>query len=707
MPDGTRAQLEVLPTDEAAGFAPTLLYRDTPLHDRVQPYREVLPLEGAAPDLVILFGVGLGYTAAGALHLCPKARVVAWEPVPEMAAIARDVLQREWNLGASVVLEEDLADFQARLIEALRRARSAAVVELSALAALEPAHAASFRDAVRAAIDATSLAQGAELDHAQLQNIADVAPHLAGARSFAGLAGALGGVPGVAVPTAPDAAALASIRALHASCCVVATAEAAPALAAGGAAPDVIVVRRAGPPDAAQWAAAAGAVLALCPESHPDWWTAPCAARLALLHTATPWLDPQDELGPRATFAWGDELPVILAALHLGLGPLYVSALSYGDDARWNLLSAPVRRDMLLRRWAHAASVELRELPPAGAPGTHHAAAPGRFTAALAAGGAPFRGPDLAAATRALDTLARDLAHAATLAEPARSAYVTRRAESDTFTRALTAPALAHDGDLFAALDGARTLLAAFGEPPRPAPPAATNETVRVFIGALPGEEVPARVLLAAIERHTHARLAVRFVGPEIVDALGPRAAALPRAYWPFLVPALCGHEGRALYVEPSVLVQGDVLDAWNAPLGPNVALVPSQGPVSLAVIDAGRAPWDAPFLERLLAGQESPSALLAAGSAPGIGALPEAWQARDEAPLLASAIRFTCEPWLPWKRDLHPAAWIWEAAFVLAANQDALSVNEIQRAEAQGHVRAGFAEAARSLAGATSAVTR
>lgn len=707
MPEGTRAQLEVLPTDEAAGFAPTLLYRGTPLHDRVQPYREVLPLEGASPELVILFGVGLGYTAAGALHLCPAARVLAWEPVPEMAAVARDVLQREWNIAASVVLEEDLADFQARLIDALRRTRSAAVIELSTLAALEPGLAGRFREAVRAAIDATSLSAGAPLDAPCLQNVADNAPQLAGARSYTGTAGALAGVPGLAVPAVPGPEALASIRALHGSCCVVAAADAAPALAAAGAAPDVVVVRNTAAPDAAQWSAAGGAVLAICPESHPDWWTVPCAARFVFLHTGTPWLDPQDDLGTRATFAWGHELPVLLAALHAGLGPLYVSELPYGDDVRWNLLSAPVRRDMLLRRWAQSTSTELRELPPAGAPNPHAAAAPARFAATLRAAGSPFHGPDLAAAGRALDVLGRDLAHAATLAEPARSAYVTRRAESDTFTRALTATALAEGGDLCAALDGARTLLAAFGDPPRAAAPDAAGETVRVFIGALPGEEVPARVLLAAIERHTRARLAVRFVGPEIADALGPRAAALPRATWPFLVPALCGHEGRALYVEPSVLVQGDVLDAWNAPLGRHVALVPAEGPASIAVIDAGRAPWDAAFLERLFSGRETPAALLAAGSAPGIGALPEAWQARDEAPLLASAIRFTCEPWLPWKRDLHPAAWIWEAAFVLAATSGALGVNEVQRAEAQGHVRAGFAEAAKHLAAAAATVTR
>ena len=113
MPDSTDAgraapRLEIVPADAARDLCPTLLLDGQTLHDPVQPYGDVLSLEGKRPAVIALFGVGLGYTVAGALRLCPTARVVAWEPLTEMASIARRMLADEWRLSDSAPVETDL-----------------------------------------------------------------------------------------------------------------------------------------------------------------------------------------------------------------------------------------------------------------------------------------------------------------------------------------------------------------------------------------------------------------------------------------------------------------------------------------------------------------------------------------------------------------------------------------------------------------------
>ncbi|HNX20144.1 MAG TPA: hypothetical protein PKG80_07705, partial [Acidobacteriota bacterium] len=48
-------------------------------------------------------------------------------------------------------------------------------------------------------------------------------------------------------------------------------------------------------------------------------------------------------------------------------------------------------------------------------------------------------------------------------------------------------------------------------------------------------------------------------------------------------------------------------------------------------------------------------------------GELPPEWSWRDQAPLGAAAVRFTCPEWAPWRSDLHPCAYLWAARCGLA----------------------------------------
>jgi hypothetical protein len=287
------------------------------------------------------------------------------------------------------------------------------------------------------------------------------------------------------------------------------------------------------------------------------------------------------------------------------------------------------------------------------------------------------------------------------------AAYLERRAGADPLVAAFVSPALEVPGrDAGAALDdAARAAERVLGEigpaRGRGGPCTASGTPIRVFVGAKPGEEIAARVLLAGMERAAGRRLEVRFALPEIESLFGARAAALPRGVWPLLVPALCQFEGRALYVEPSALVLGDVARLWDAGMGGKHALFPSNGPASIALVDAARSPWDGEVLERTIGSGTKTAASLRPDSAAGTGALPAAWQFRDEASLAADAIRFTCEPWLPWRSDLHPAAWLWDACFDAAVISGHVVPSDVERAAADVAIRPALAARAQWLAGA------
>jgi hypothetical protein len=701
---GTR--IELVPADEARGHCPTLRVDGTLWHDPVQPYRPVFALDGARPDVVAVFGLGLGYTAAGALQLNPRARVVAWEPIAEVRELAEALLRDEWQLADRVVVEGQAADFQARLLTACRGARSMASLELPALRESDPDRTRQFRRVVQEVVDADTLTS-LPADRGASDPL-EVLPQIASHPRMCEVTGPWRGQTALLLADLPDESMRAAIARCHGRCQIAAPARLAPALARAGLQPDLVLVREASPPSEETCSVLAESLVGISPDSHPAWWTAPSAGRFVLGHSSTAWLLPDGDPGQVLSYRWGPEVPLAVAALTLGARTLVPVGFERSHDAHWNWLAASRRRQRIIRRLAGQTGAEVLdwsgkadELPEPGQRPDLRAA----LQRAEPIGHSALRAA-LARSRRALERLRRE-SERMSPALPARglAAYAAHRAEADPFTRVhVTLPLaepLEHGDDDALDLEtvwsrAAETLDRAeqrlgFAERVTPSPEAVPCQKgpLRVFVGAGRELAVPAVVLERQIRRQASGPVEVVPLADALAERFGPRARALPAAAGKLLIPALCGFEGRGLYVEPSVLVFGDVLELEAVDMAGAAALAPLDGPASILLVDAERADWDPDKV--LAAAQAQPEALeslLLPSVSRGIGKLDESWCRRDDPSLQASAVRITCEPWLPWLSAHHPSGWAWEAMLAAAIAEQALDRHALNAALGAGTLR-------------------
>lgn len=704
----SRPIVHVVPGDDSAGLCPTLTVDGLAMHDRVQPYQEVLPLEGKEPEVIALFGVGLGYTAAGALLLAPNAKVIAWEPIQEMADIARRMLGDEWNLADRVVIETDLADFQARLLEAVTDARSLATIELAALAQRSPDLVAAFRQIVDEVIDADTLGALATTSSEGWANVGRAAQRMTSVPLFSSLAGTMAGRPAVVVTTAALATPeLDLLRSLVPSALLVATPASAAMLRREGFIPELVVVRDDQPPAPDLLGALVLSTVAIAPDSHPGWWEVACSAQLVFGHTSTAWMFGEEDPSAIISFRFGAEIPLALTAIALGARPIALVVASGDREQRWNLLHSARRAERVMARCGALAGtsfVGLQALvatPRYGGPQlTDLARSKGRPL------GAGELQRQLARARRAVGRIAREQRQfQRDEGQELLSLYLKMRAGGHPFTRAFMAESdhssvpstemwVGRRETAFGLLDWMEEQL-----PPALVPTGGIittevadrgHDPVRVFVAAESTDDVAVRVLLWSIDRFTSRRVEVRHLRHEIPARLGARAAALPLSLQMLLVPSLCGHQGKAIVVDPTTVLLEDIGLLWDQPLGPHWGLVPAEGSHGLALIDCARAPWGAvDIFTRHERGEALAAALLKPGTSPGIGKLPVEWAERDRATLETAAVRFTCAPWMPWKRDLHPLTWMWEYQLLVAAQEGYLSRAMLEEAVARGDVRA------------------
>ncbi len=703
-----RPIVTIVPGDDEQGLCPTLIVDGVPMHDPIQPYAEVLGLEGREPQVVAAFGVGLGYGAAGALLLVPDTVVVAFEPIEEMAEIARRMMAEEWNLSSRVFIETDLADFQARLMDAVAGNQSLATIELAALAQQHPEWATAFRGVIDEVVDADTLGSMQAISSEGWANIGRAADRLAGTPLLSSLSGALNGRAAVVVTDSqPSAETLDELRRARAHSTFVATPAAAIALHAQGLSCDLVIVSDADAPSASLAGVLDSTTLAIAPEADPAWWNVPAAARLVFGHSAVSWMFSEGDPSAVFSLSFGSTLPLAMASLSLGARPIAVVVAPPARDAGWNLMSAQTRTERVLSRCAGLAGSEFVPLQTiANKPSL--ANPPGGLADLARTHGRSLGHAELqralSRARRAVGRLSREQRQfVRTPLRDLLGIYLRFRAEGNTFTKSFLVASSqsgltpeAHAGlreTAFGLIDWIEEQL-----PPAPVSTSGTitqeihdrrDDPIRVFIADTKGAEVATRVLLWSIDRFTNRRVEVRHLKHEIPARLGARAAALPSSMQMLLVPALCNNDGQAIFIDARTVVLEDLALLWEMPLDGQAALLPADGHGGIALIDAARASWRAvDVVNRFEKHEDLDRVLLAPGKSPGIGVLPAEWCERDRLSLESAAVRFTCEPWMPWKRELHPLTWLWEFQLLHALEDGYLSKPMLADASVRGEVR-------------------
>lgn len=94
----------------------------------------------------------------------------------------------------------------------------------------------------------------------------------------------------------------------------------------------------------------------------------------------------------------------------------------------------------------------------------------------------------------------------------------------------------------------------------------ASNSPLRIFIGFDPRQVVSYTALCTSLIRHSSKPLAIT---PLVIETLPlERRGLTPFTFSRFLVPYLCGYEGRALFLDADIMARADVSELFEIAQG-------------------------------------------------------------------------------------------------------------------------------------------
>jgi hypothetical protein len=237
-----------------------------------------------------------------------------------------------------------------------------------------------------------------------------------------------------------------------------------------------------------------------------------------------------------------------------------------------------------------------------------------------------------------------------------------------------------------------------------------TAEPLRVFVGADESQMVAARVLEFSIRRHASRPVALT----PMIDLPVPRPRDRrnrPRttfSFYRFLIPGLCNHQGRALYLDADMLVFADLAELWDIPFGESKVLCTYQSDApaqwtttpfahpgrqfSVMLLDCARLDWD---IEKIVRGlddgrysySELMSGLCVVPPGEIADAIPPDWNRLESYdPGKTRLLHYTVVPTQPWRSTENPLRDLWMDAY-----RDALRAGAVDPAEVRRGIQSGF----------------
>jgi len=244
------------------------------------------------------------------------------------------------------------------------------------------------------------------------------------------------------------------------------------------------------------------------------------------------------------------------------------------------------------------------------------------------------------------------------------------------------------------------------------------EEPLRVFVGAAPSELIAAKVLEHTIRAHT--RLRVEF-SPMLVPQPRPRRREnRPRtsfSYKRFMIPALAGYRGRALYMDSDMQVFADLREVFSLPFGAAKVLCtrppgPAEGAPELAskshagrgmafmMLDCSRLDWD---VARIVADldrgayryEDLMQSICILPPSEVVEGIPPEWNSleRYEAGRTKN-LHYTVIKTQPWRNDSNPLRAIWERAYHETVDAGAIGLEEVLQAIRFGWAKPALADA-------------
>lgn len=246
------------------------------------------------------------------------------------------------------------------------------------------------------------------------------------------------------------------------------------------------------------------------------------------------------------------------------------------------------------------------------------------------------------------------------------------------------------------------------------------GEPIRVFIGSGEASVIEREVLIYSFFKHTQRPLDIRvFNGThnslEHAGGIDPIPLTLPLKYrmghtefglYRFFVPQLCGHSGRAIYLDSDIICLGDIAELFDRPFdGADCLAVPypkASGETwwraSVMLMECARITFDLSTIfaaidegqfEEVEMYRMSPRFL--ARYPHQIGALETAWNDHDHYDANTKLLHFTNMYTQPWKHTGHPHAGLWFRYFREAIADGWVSEDDIELSIRRNYTRSAL----------------
>jgi hypothetical protein len=226
---------------------------------------------------------------------------------------------------------------------------------------------------------------------------------------------------------------------------------------------------------------------------------------------------------------------------------------------------------------------------------------------------------------------------------------------------------------------------------------------IRVYVGATEVEMLPVKVLEYSIRKHASMSVEVIPLHQSGLEIPLPRDAKnqprSPFSFQRFLIPALTGYRGRAIYLDSDMLVFKDIRALWTLPfVGAELLVVcePDNSgrrpQFSVVVLNCDNLRWDIrEIVQDLDQGQLNYEELMyemtiAKNVRPDID---PAWNMLERFCERETALlHFTDMNTQPWVSRENPLGYLWTRDLIEAIDAGALSTDFVKQEVAVGHVR-------------------
>lgn len=228
-------------------------------------------------------------------------------------------------------------------------------------------------------------------------------------------------------------------------------------------------------------------------------------------------------------------------------------------------------------------------------------------------------------------------------------------------------------------------------------------EPMRIFCGADRSQRLAFEVLAHSIRRHASRAVDIRTIdnalAPPVADAR--HAPYTEFSFGRFAIPELCGHAGRALYMDSDMLVFRDIAEAYDVPFDGAKILVEAGSRrqrdrgkhAAFMLLDCARLPWRVADIVAGLGTRYSYNELLAIDPlvAPGEIAerIPAGWNTLDgHDPATTRNLHYTEIRTQPWVHAAHPHGHLWIAELKRMLDAGAIAPEAVREEVAQGYAR-------------------